>query len=1351
MKTTCKTLARFLAVVLSVILLVTAAPTAVIAQEIAGQVQDKINELSGGEAKAGNVTYVSLPITIRDYAADGMLFEYNDRGEKGDVIVTESGTGISEKTYSFYAVNPSGWGDNAYKGIRVVTSGYSKWDGSSLYWHAIVCKSDSTVYEVLVDGESKGDSSSGAYKNAMNGAGSGAYALWVWSGDTANYNILRTITDSNKANYRITYNETAKTIKIVNYGGTNGVGHHGNNLGFTLLTTTGASHFHDMNETTNTTGTPSPGIAIPGTQLIQNGAYNLQTVPSPVTLMLNSGASQLMYGSYVRTDLVEGDLGEDGKPVYTENTVSYVANYLSKTLPEIWKNSDGTYNLWYVMGVKLFDNNNNYVGNTGTATKDLASVLRSVITEGMGTYAAAKAKNPTEAVACSTYFDAAYYLLHNVFSDSQGYGMSIPQYTTLNMVQKTDETGTYYVFNSGYDNTVYDTVSKVIYNSQTDTITQRAITRGNIMGESAFNPVADLGYGKSGDTYVKTYGVPDSYYNTVNYNFTLEGHAKFIYYEDDNLYFDFTGDDDVYLYINGKRVLDLGAAHGISRARINLNDVAEICGLSDGEAYTFDFFYMERHGTAANFCINTNIRIVDPDMLTVKEGYENGVSTGYNGYVSGLTPIEYRFSLQNNGQAPLTDLTFTDPTLGVTLNQSGITLNKETSLSDLSVNIYGADDTVLRRISAGTLDESTLLAVLAGGIGVGERIEIIGFKHTVTDAEWSAGGGKFENTVYTTATAVGDNDSTKTLNGIATWVVQKQTYEFENLHLYEWGGHGVSMTRDELLAQIVAKNIPGFSATAATIELCSPSGSTTSSNINPNAIMQADSSITYTGDEAGVDSYYYLVTQGSFKAVIRVDVFSYDAMDDLYVLDYGLPADLNAGEYGYTKNDTLYLDSNPYGTEVIGVTVKTESDYFEYRGNLSLWYVMREFLCKAESITLTFEIREKGDNGALTKFNGVCVTETVTVAPASVMYYEDNFPTITYIYEGANNWEHVTYGDVLANAVQDIDPNANYGSDPGYTIDPEEGEASCGSLHVLNVQNTSKVMEFTFVGTGFELISRTTQGDYSVLNVTVQTPGSDGNFQTVKSFPVITECKGGDLYQVPVISVTELPYAEYHVIIEAAGSTETTNRMMYVDGLRIFNPLPQNEAEMYYRADEADAVVIEVKKLLRQGTSLFGNTNGFAEVNTFIEDIENSGFTLVQTDSLEKYLTFGPNNEVYFDPSAGGSVVVFYLQAIESVPEKNRTVQIGAHRKTTVEGENGFVTLMYASNPEELKNLTNTLSITSGTEQYYTCQVTPFTGNAYILTIGVPDCGSENLSEVLALTSIKLSGYRIVSFGGVVE
>lgn len=259
----------------------------------------------------------------------------------------------------------------------------------------------------------------------------GQFAVLVFK-DATNYSSLSTIVDSTKGNYRVSYNSGNKTItvkqkKYATY-------HHGNTKGYSLLDTTSASHFQ--------------GMDIAGTQVTQNGKWGdtLETlVPSQSTL--NSGAVQTLYGCYVRTNLVEPMLSADKKPVYTEATVKYIVQYMQKTLSEKWKNGDGSCNMWYVMGTKLFDNNNNYVGNTNGATRDLAEVFRQCITNGMGSYADSAAKTLNQPKDCRTYYDAAYFLLQSLYSDNNGYGQTVTEYHQINLVKE----GDYYVYNHWKD------------------------------------------------------------------------------------------------------------------------------------------------------------------------------------------------------------------------------------------------------------------------------------------------------------------------------------------------------------------------------------------------------------------------------------------------------------------------------------------------------------------------------------------------------------------------------------------------------------------------------------------------------------------------------------------------------------------------------------------------------------------------------------------------------------------------------------------------------------------------------------------------------------------------------------
>lgn len=1294
--------------------------------------------------------YVSLPITIRDYAADGMLFEWN--------YMANMGTISKSSTYSIYGLNVSdGWFRN-YTGLRVYTAGRVP-SSSPKFWHCLYCDADGNITKVYQSGEVKD----------MTAANNAAFSVWAWVGDSADnsyaYNAISYITDANKSNYKISYSSNSITVETLSGSGTY---HHGNTKGYSLLDTSSASHFQ--------------GMDIAGTQVTQHGEWNDtpdSLVPSQSTL--NSGAVQTLYGCYVRTNLVEARLGADGKPVYTEATVGYIAQYMQKTLPEKWKNSDGSYNMWYVMGTKLFDNNNEYVGNTGSATRDLAEVFRQCINGGLGSMADTKSKALAEAKDCRTYYDAAYFLLQSLYSDNDGYGQTVTEYHQINLVKK----GNYYVYNSAYDGSVYDTAKGVIYNSQTDHVTTREGTtyvRGNLQAENRFDPISRKYFGNNGNKYLEVVdpnqGDITHYYNNTNYNMTLEGHAQFIFYEDDNLYFNFTGDDDVYLYINGIRVLDMGGAHAISKCGISLNDVKELCGLKDGQVYDFDFYYMERHGTAANFGFETNIKIVDPSMLTEKIAYQNGVNVGNYGFVDANQPVNYQFKLTNNGDAKIEELEFKDNAIGVSLSKDAISLNPATAITDLYASVIGSDGTTKTSYAAGELTEEKLRALLMNGLEIGDTISIFGFSYKIPTGSWS--NDKFTNTVYTSAKSKGENASHKTLNGIATCTVQKQQFAYMGIHYYEWMGKGVTATKAELIEAVTKA---GVTDPGTDIRLCGPNGKTDSTAVNENAEVTANG-ITYTGTKTGSDTYYYKV--GNYGPV-AVTIYSYDVADNIYVLDYSLPVELNGADFGLMVNDTLSLAENKYPTtaSTLGITNGSAIENygtFAYGADenlTSLKYTMNSFMNGEDSVKIRVQVLEDGADSVTTK-TGVVMEETVKVVPANVVYYEDDFPGITYINTDKNGWAHYKTNDSEGNK-QSADQNSPYGSDPNYqkdkgttytklVLDTSDlnayqqnvinylnqqlgligGDSSNGSLSALEVKETADVMSFEFRGTGFEIVSRTTQYQYAVVSVKVERKNEDGTYTVVKQFPVITESKGGDLYQVPIISVTGMVRADYKVTLKAAESTATKNRVLYIDGVRIYQPLDDIDAVNYYNPNEAHARFYEIKSLIGDGKAIYadisntGDETQLVTGTTFIEDV-NGERLLGETEDVNQYLKLGPNNELYLCGQSSNNVLALFLYPDANVEQNARTIQIGAHRKADYDMGPASVDLVYGSTADTILNGTHKYQVDSGTEQYY--EIDPAnldydqTNNRYLLMVGTND-GDFDYSA-LALTNLKISGYEI--------
>ena len=112
-----------------------------------------------------------------------------------------------------------------------------------------------------------------------------------------------------------------------------------------------------------------------------------------------------------------------------------------------------------------------------------------------------------------------------------------------------------------------------------------------LYSNSDFFPLTGEGFGDEG--------------RAKNFHFTSEIHLVFNYRGGEM--FEFTGDDDLWIFINGRLAMDLGGLHLPETGLIDFDAQAAELGIELGKRYRLDIFHAERHTDQSNFAMATTI------------------------------------------------------------------------------------------------------------------------------------------------------------------------------------------------------------------------------------------------------------------------------------------------------------------------------------------------------------------------------------------------------------------------------------------------------------------------------------------------------------------------------------------------------------------------------------------------------------------------------------------------------------------------------------------------------------------------------------------------------------------------
>lgn len=696
--------------------------------------------------------------------------------------------------------------------------------------------------------------------------------------------------------------------------------------------------------------------------------------------------------------------------------------------------------------------------------------------------------------------------------------------------------------------------------------------------------------GNSNEGYLVNWSEMDYHFGmsaTVPFTMTSDGKMYEGVEESDDIEFTFSGDDDVWVFIDGQLVLDLGGIHNRLDATINFADNT-ITYFENNDNDT-DIETGSFNDTSFSTTQKLFGNLISQDRASFAATDNHELTIYYLERGKGESNCQIKFNL------PVKDTVSVQKIIdGVaTVNADG----KTVTTSDLSGLPEG-------QIAALNNLDFTFTLYKNNNPVVGETYLLLNANGQVIATPSTDANGQFVLKNGQTAKFTG----TISTGGDTFYVVEdvKNGFIYTD-YSYSADCAGTKADNTSLNNYTYFKTSGAYYVTDMTV-----SGGT----------LESDA-VTVAGGEESEDALSF-VCKNYMNASLPTP--SAIPADDKVVIDYGLGVQVDLFSNDLYVGDSAEITFPGYAADSNGVYT-AEYGTFTYDSTThKITYQLNKQLTGVEVINYTLSAKASTETGT--------GTANVYIIPATTMYYEEDFTGLVN-YTGSWNTEGSAQTVAQEPGVVGTVGDSPYGSDVAYLNDSGD---SNGSSKYVSTTSAAAQFSYTFTGTGTSFYARTTNNTGYIRVVVTDI---DGN--TVQTVLRDTKYKNdGTLYNIPVFTTDGLPYGTYTVTVSIAKAGTTFGSDFYLDGIRVYKPLDTSDenasvAVSAYATDaEANMVNVTLRNKLISDAELDENGNPvWAEDNFVLFTDINGALT-----TAEQYVSIGPKEEVYLN---NGQSVTFSL------------------------------------------------------------------------------------------------------------